>query len=193
MRSKGYDISASDDYERGHVLWHHAVDLIQGHHRALLDTRRFTTDEAILCAVAYCCEYPYRVPLTQLARNMREVLAALDCSEPARFSPAELLAEPHPNTAEGKKNPTWPVNQKLGYMPPIEKRAALAWAFVHGIELDWFVDRGGFLNWSERGKQEYARAIYQPVVTEPAADETPFIPPTSSLTGSQLSLFGGAL
>lgn len=218
LRARGYDVleSTEDCPNRNWVTrdaqlgeWHHAVDLISKHYRDLLSTRQFTSDIAIYGAVAFRCEYPTNDALTRVAREMREVMAALESPQPSSLYPlAGMFAAPHASTSEGKKKPAWPVNQRIGHGQSSELRESLAWAFIMGIEAGWFINVGGFLQWSEHGRKEYARCV----VVQPAADRSPVesespaeslpidgaeivdaftLEPAGPAESLQLSLFGG--
>ena len=135
-------------------LWWHAVDLVSaGHWLALLETRRFTTDEDIARALAYGLSYSAQDGKRQgylSVSEARAVLAAIDAAEPA--DRCGLLAFSRPSPCQPGNGPAhWPINH------PALAANAVAWALIHGIESRWFAhDRAGFLHWTEAGRERFA-------------------------------------
>lgn len=135
-------------------LWWHAVDLVSaGQWRALLETRRFTTDEDIARAVAYGLSYSAHDGKRQGYLSVsaaRAIMAALDAPEPA--GRCGLLAFSGPSPCKPGNGPAhWPINH------PALPANAVAWALIHGIESDWFAhDRAGLLQWTASGRERFA-------------------------------------
>jgi hypothetical protein len=130
------------------ALWWHAVDLI-GQWRDLMETRRFTTDEALVRAVVFGLDYS-----KLRTGDARRMLAMLDVKEPAGkpVDTLQLLVQPHlvkPDDSAAY----WPLNPKVHR----ENEGALAWGRIYGIEAGWFsADRKGCLHWSEAGRARYS-------------------------------------
>lgn len=135
-------------------LWWHAVDLVSaGQWRALLETRRFTTDEDIARAVAYGLSYSAhhgKRPGYLSVRDARAVMAAIDAPEPATRCGLLAFSKPSPCQPD-KAAAHWPINH------PALPANAVAWALIHGIESGWFAhDRAGFLQWTKGGRERFA-------------------------------------
>lgn len=165
--AKGYDICSAEecvnecDVPLSHIShgeWWHAVDLIERNYRELLNTRQFTTTNDIAAAVCYRCSYPHaKGPLTTIVREMREVLEAIEITEPDDSSVGVLasFSKPYANHGEGKKaKARWTVcsNRAL----KTQESGAIAWAYIHGIERGWFENVGGYLGWTAKGREHWA-------------------------------------
>ena len=127
----------------------HAGDLMTAERwRDLIETRRFTTDDAMVGALAFAVSYGSSGIGPRLAK---EILAAIGVSLPANG--IELLCgfmAPSSLTDEDKAV-RWPVN--TGVMAPLDRLAA----FIAGLELGWIVlDRGGHAQWTPLGIERYA-------------------------------------
>jgi len=153
---KGYEICSADECVNGygtsmsffeHGTWWHAVDLIFDHPQQLLDTRDFTTDADILAAVAYCCHYPHQAKVETVAREMRGVMAGLNAVEPEESESVvrTLFAAPRTND----------LRAHINCAIKSEHSAALAWAYIHGIENGWFASKGGFLQFSRKRLEKF--------------------------------------
>lgn len=135
------------------AAWLHAGDLIRaGFWRELLQTRQFTTDEAIAGGVAL----GLRCKGISTA-HARIVMAAIGSSAPR--DPVALLcatmAKPSAVTSE-EKTTSWPLNEQ--YRRPVETPAEdKAWVFILGLEAGWFAhDRSGHIGWTEAGRDRFA-------------------------------------
>lgn len=118
---------------QGSGRWWHAVDLVSTRHwRELIETRRFTTDDAIAGAVVYGLDYSPRDGERTghiTTEEARELMRALGVVEPADRAVALLaLAAPKPTQPE-KGAQRWPINSGGG-MSAAEK----AWGRILGIE-----------------------------------------------------------
>jgi len=147
-------------FSKAHTaLWWHAVDLVSsGHWRDLLETRQFTTDEAIAEAVTYGLDYsPYegerRYGHISVA-EARTIMGEIGCAEPAeRLCVLRRLAAPSACSSE-KGKVRWPVNSGTDLDTP-----SRAWSRIFGIEAGWLKhDAAGFLQWTELGRDAYAAA-----------------------------------
>lgn len=131
------------------ATWWHAVDLMNTRHwRDLLATREFTSDEAILQAVAFSVSHCGDDAIdTKIAR---QVLAALGVAEPTDGL-ALLCKLDRPTGLTGEDNVVrYPVNTGG------QDGADLAWCMVLGLERGWLKYRGRFIEWSETGRERYA-------------------------------------
>ena len=119
-----------------------------GHWRELLETRQFTTDEAIAGAVTYGLDYsPYegerRCGHVSVA-EARTIMAAIGYAEPAeRLAVFRQLAAPSSCSSE-KGAVRWPINSGLA-----SDGASRAWGRIFGIE-------AGFLQWTALGRDAHA-------------------------------------
>ena len=141
-------------------LWWHAVDLISGHWRELLDTWCFTTPEHIAGAVEFglhCRAQRFGL------RDARTVMQAIGAEPPGDrhavlrcfHAPSLVASEPKANgkrgTAAEQRQPQtlrvsatqrgrWPVNYAAG-----ADGRARAWAAILGLENGWLRhDRRGY-------------------------------------------------
>ena len=135
--------------------WWHAVDLIgAGKWRELLETRHFTTEDAIARAVTLGLDHSNEGKKKGRGFNVgaaRSVLAAIGAVPPAdRLVCLRDLYPPSPCKQDtGRIH--WAINpgRALGH-------ADTAWGRIFGIEAGWFErDRSGFLQWSQMGRDLY--------------------------------------
>lgn len=149
VREDGFNIEAESDDQFGDArmgLWWHAVDLCtKAHWKALLDTRRFTTDEDLIGAVTYGLDYG------QIDTGIgRQILAEAGAIETVDRSVSVL-------TSGGMK----PFAQGKSEMSPgfyIHDRREAAWARVHALEDGLVKLKGGFLRVTPKGLAAVARA-----------------------------------
>ncbi|MDP3549328.1 MAG: hypothetical protein Q8R81_02920 [Novosphingobium sp.] len=144
-------------------LWWHAVDLVSaGQWRALLETRRFTTDEDIARAVAYGLSYSAHGGKRQgylSVSEARTIMGAMNAAEPAERCGLLAFSRPMP-CQPGKAPAHWPINH------PALAANDVAWALIHGIESGWLAhDRAGFLHWTEAGRERDAAGEAETFVT----------------------------
>jgi hypothetical protein len=153
-------------YSMAPAIWWHAVDLIRTHWRQLLDTRRFTTDEALMAAVVYGLDY--RRHSSFGPTEARAILAEVGPSEeaviaerqwPDKIQSLTLLSRLSPVRPDGAKtarSTRWPINQNFRAR---EDKLGLAWGRVWGIEAGWFTyERSGHLQWSPQSVKLSAAA-----------------------------------
>ncbi len=156
VQAKGYEFSSPDEcvnlsgtalsfFEHG--TWWHAVDLIFSHPRELLATREFATTEDILAAVVYRCHYPHHAPLETVVSQMREVMVGLGSKEP----------EDHDGTIRARFAAPRSNDLRVHLKGAIksEHSEAMAWAYIRGIENGWFASKGGFLQFSRKGLDQF--------------------------------------
>ena len=143
----------------GMAPWWHAVDLMSEEHwRALLETRRFTSDECLYRAIVFALESPagYQGAAKKTGRILtitaKEILLELGADEPPGRSRALLLDRQvlwggEISDSDGKrKTLRYPLNL-------MRHDAAGAWLMVHGLEDGWFErGRDGFLQISAKGR-----------------------------------------
>lgn len=139
-----YGVSSCDT-----ARWWHAVDLVSaGCWRELLETRRFTTPDDIIRAVAYGCRYSGNDRSRSGHLDIgeaRTILRAVDALEPPeRLDNLRQFSAPRPCQPDGR-SAHWPINA------PKMAVQDTAWGLVHGIEEGWFLYRGGHLQWSPLG------------------------------------------
>lgn len=133
--------------------WWHAADLMtSGHWRELLETKRFTDDEAIAGAVGHALHYQNEDERRALSvKEAREVMKHLGFKEPANSNFLfETLWKPSPCQQE-KGGVHWAINHEVRVDGP-----ARAWSTILGIEEGWFSYRGRYLQWTQEGRDRYA-------------------------------------
>jgi len=149
--------------------------LIKNHWKELIDTRRFTTDNDILAAVAFKLQWGVygeekKTPISKHIADMRWVLAQLGSQEPA-YTPQEIVKvfdRPSPITTDhntGKPcKAYYNVNKRFGGLKT--EPEAHAWGLIHAYEHGW-IDRKIFPRWTEKGVSEF----YALVPSEKADEE----------------------
>lgn len=139
------------------ALWWHAADLIRdGLWERLLDTREFSNTDNIVRAVEFGLHYHNKDKTEGKRRNLttqdaRRILQILGVAEP---SPRPLLKDVFsaPSAiAEDKKTTRWAINHSFR-----ATSEQLTWGTIHALETGTFKhDKGGYLQWSERGRTRY--------------------------------------
>lgn len=150
--------------------WHHAVDLISDYKwRELVETRAFTSDEAIAGAVVYGLDYSkhdgtrkgYLTPA-----EARQIMAAIDAPEPEDGAALIRTYAAPALSSMGESKKGWPIQSQFN-----ADVYARAWGKIVGVERGWFAyDRSGFLQWAEEGRTRYA-AGDGPTYTEASGQE----------------------
>lgn len=150
----GYKLQVREygDNGRAHKpgsAWAHAIDLVaRGDWKDLVNSLQFTATDAILEAVGLCLG---RSCDGITVKDARELLKALDVTEPP-VSPSFLVnfREPRSVTLEGGAL-HWEVEHHQDVEPTVK-----AWARIHGLENGWFGTKGGFLTWTQAGRDRFA-------------------------------------
>lgn len=130
-----------------HEQWFHSCDLCTNEFwEAMLETKQFTTDEAICSAIqfnigrrSYTGDKASRGPILSL-KSARDVLAALGSKEPKdRLVCRKFMA---PSLCDK----SYPINAHM------KDKEAEAWAQIHAMEDGLIAFRGSHLTWTEKGR-----------------------------------------
>lgn len=138
------------------ALWQFATGCVtQGRLDAL--AKAAEVDLTMVCqALNYGLSYTHHTDRRRSGhitpQQVRAVLKSRGSGEPndPAVTPGEF-SEPRPCKPEGSRE-HWPINMPYGH-----PRERAVWGLILGIERGWFAyDRGGYLQWSQAGRDRYA-------------------------------------
>lgn len=128
--------------------WYHAVDLCcDKHWQGLLETRRFTDDEAIYGAVRLELQHKKRLSI----KNARAIMGALGSVEPEGRSAKALAGNGLWPFRDGDKKYIAPNIRPIGEVG--------AWLVIHGIEDGWLAYVGDHLSVTAEGMARRATDV----------------------------------
>lgn len=139
--------SATGYFSRHSFEWFHAIDMLRTRPwQDLYETRRFTSDPAIIRAAAYALDYP--LPHYGIG-EAQELLAAMKVKPPKNAEPVvKMLLRPEMGITSGG-------DLAINVIPSTEQDwASLSWLWIWGIDAQWFVyNRRKNLCWSQHGQE----------------------------------------